>query len=223
MTLSTTILETAKETLYVAAVCDVLDSMGYREQAMDRRLRPLLPDAKNCGFLGRARTLRWMEVDYVEEPDPYGLEIDAIDSLRPGDVIIHSTDRAGTTTPWGELMTGVAMRNKAVGCVCDSNIRDCVRIREMGFPVYHAGIYPVDSKGRSAVKAFDVPVRCGGVLVHPGDIVFADFDGIVVVPVAIEEEVLSKALSKIGTENEMRTALSKGMTLRQAFDHFGIL
>lgn len=223
MILSQSTLETVRETLYVAAVCDILDSLGYRNQAMHPRLRPLLPDPKSCGFAGRARTLRWMEVDYVEEPDPYGLEIEAIDSLRPGDVVVHSTDHAGGTTPWGELMTGVAMRNQAAGCVCDSNIRDCLRIQEMGFPIYHAGIYPVDSKGRSMVKAFDVPVRCGGVLVTPGDIVFADFDGIVVVPSAIEEQVFELALRKIRTENEMRQALAGGLTLRQAYQRFGIL
>ena len=53
------------------------------------------PTSKNCGFVGRARTLRWMETDYVVEDDPYGLEIEAVDSLRPGDVVVHSTDRSG--------------------------------------------------------------------------------------------------------------------------------
>lgn len=222
MILAQSILEATQTTLYVAAVCDILDSLGYRQQAMHRRLRPLLPNPKNCGFLGRARTLRWMEVDYVEA-DPYGLEIEAIDSLTSGDVVIHSTDYTGVATPWGELMTSVAVRNGAVGCVCDSNIRDCRRIQEMGFPVYYAGIYPVDSKGRAMVKGFDVPVRCGEVLVHPGDIVFADFDGIVVVPKAIEEQVFTLAMEKVGTENKMRKALDDGLTLRQAYDHFGIL
>lgn len=223
MTLTQSALDTARETLYVAAVCDILDGLGYRHQAMHPRLRPLLPDPKNCGFLGRARTLRWMEVDYVEEHDPYGLEIEAIDSLQPGDVVVHSTDHSGRSTPWGELMTGVAMRNQAVGCVCDSNIRDCIRIQEMGFPVFYAGIYPVDSQGRSMVKAFDVPIRCGGVLVSPGDIIFADYDGIVAIPSAIEEQVMELALKKVSAENEMRTALEGGMTLRQAYQRFGIL
>jgi len=94
-----------KDNLYVAAVCDMLDSLGYRNQAMHHRLRPLLPDVRNCGFVGRARTVRWMETDYVVESDPYGLEIDLMDSLTPGDVVVHSTDFSGTNAPWGELMT----------------------------------------------------------------------------------------------------------------------
>ena len=64
-----------KEHLYVPAVCDILDSLGYRNQAMHQRIRPLLPDIRNCGLIGRARTVRWMEVDYVDTDDPYGLEI----------------------------------------------------------------------------------------------------------------------------------------------------
>jgi len=123
-----------KNHLYVAAVCDILDSLGYRHQAMHHRLRPLLPDIRTCGFVGRARPLQWMETSYIDE-DPYGPEIEAVDSLRPGDVIVHSTDHAGTNAPWGELMSTVAKRNGAVGCVCDSQVRDCVRIIDMGFSV----------------------------------------------------------------------------------------
>jgi len=212
-----------QDKLYVPVVCDILDSLGYRHQAMHQRLRPLLPDIRNCGFVGRARTLRWMETDYVVEEDPYGLEIEVIDSLRPGEVLIHSTDHAGTNAPWGELMTTVAIKNGAVGCVCDSQIRDCVRIIEMGFPVYCSGIRPLDSKGRALVMAIDVPVRCGDVLVGPGELVFADYDGIVVVPEAVEGKVLEEALDKAGKESETRKLLQAGKSLREVYDTIGVL
>jgi regulator of RNase E activity RraA len=217
------ILNFIQENLYVAAVCDMLDSLGYREQAMHQRLRPLLPDIRNCGFVGRARTVRWMEVDYIVEEDPYGLEIEVVDSLRPGEVIVHSTDHSGTNAPWGELLSTVAQRNGAVGCVCDSQIRDCVRMIEMGFPVYYAGIRPLDSMGRGRVVAYDVPVRCGDVLVHPGELVFADFDGIVVIPRAVEREVLELARDKAGKESLTREGLLAGKTLREMYDTYGVL
>lgn len=111
--------------------------------------------------MGRARTSRWMETDYVVKEDRYGLEIALMDSIRPGDVVVHSTDSAGTNAPWGELMSTVAKRNGAVGCVCDSQVRDCVRIIAMGFSVYYTGIRPLDSQGRARIMAYDVPVRCG--------------------------------------------------------------
>jgi len=212
-----------KEHLYVAALCDVLDSLGFRDQAMHQRLRPLLPDRNSCGFVGRARTFRWMETDYVVEEDPYGLEIEAMDSLRPGDVAVHSTDHAGTNAPWGELMSTVAKRNGAVGCICDSQVRDCVKIIEMGFPVYCAGIRPLDSQGRGRVMAYDVPVRCGEVLVRPGELVVADFDGIVVVPKEAEQDALALAREKVGKESLSRRELLEGRSLREVYDRYGVL
>ena len=209
--------------LYVPAVCDALDALGHRNQAMHARLRPLLPDRHNCGFVGRARTIRWMETDYVVEDDPYGLEIEAMDSIKPGDVVVHSTDHSGTNTPWGELMTTVAMRNGAVGCVCDSGVRDCNRIIDMGFPVYYAAISPLDSMGRARVQAFDVPITCGEVLVQPGDLVFADFDGLVVIPHEVEDEALQRAGEKAGKETESRQALMSGKSLREVYDTYGVL
>lgn len=216
------IFEFIKKNLYVAAVCDLLDGLGFREQAMHQRLRPLLPDIRNCGFVGRARTIRWMETDHLDD-DPYSLEIAAVDSLKPGDVVVHSTDHSGTNAPWGELMSTLAKRNGAVGCVCDSQIRDCVRIIDMGFPVYYAGIRPLDSKGRGKVMGFDVPIRCGDVLVQSGEIVFADFDGIVVIPQAAEKDVFAQARDKVQKENLSRHDLLRGKTLREVFDTYGVL
>jgi len=212
-----------KQNLYVAAVCDILDELGYRNQAMHQRLRPLLPDPELCGFVGRARTFRWMETDYVVEENPYGLEIEAMDSLKDGDVVVHSTDYGGTNAPWGELMSTIAKRNGVSGCVCDSQIRDCIKIMKMGFPVYYTGIRPLDSKGRAIVQAYDVPVKCGEVLVHAGDIVFADFDGIVVVPKAVEQEVFHKANEKVNNENLSRKELLNGKSLREVYDKYKAL
>lgn len=219
----TALFQFVRENLYVAAVCDILDSLGYRNQAMHQRIRPLLPDMRRCGFVGRARTVRWMETDYVVKEDPYGLEIDFMDSLKPGDVPVHSTDAGGTNAPWGELMSTIAKRSGAAGCVCDSQIRDCVRIIDMGFPVYYAGIRPLDSMGRARVMAYDVPVSCGGVLVQPNDIIFADFDGVVCIPRQVAEQVVTAAKEKAGKENASRKELLAGKTLRAVYDKYRVL
>ncbi len=210
-----------RQHLYVPVVCDSLDAMGYRDQAMHQRLRPL--DPENCVIVGRARTWRWMEVDDVSPEDPYGVEIEVMDSLQPGDVAVHSTDHAGTNAPWGELMSTVAMRNGSVGCICDSMIRDCKRIIAMGYPIFHAGIRPLDSMGRGKVIAYDVPIRCGGVLVRRGDLIFADFDGVVVVPREVEDDVLDMAFEKCTKENLSRNDLLAGETLRAVYDRYGVL
>jgi 4-hydroxy-4-methyl-2-oxoglutarate aldolase len=210
-----------RKNLYVPVVCDVLDSLGTRDRAMHQRLRPL--DADNAVIIGRARTLRWMDTDYVVGDDPYGMEITVMDSLKPGDVAIHSTDPAGTNAPWGELMSTIAQRNGATGCICDSNIRDCRRIIALKFPVFYAGIRPLDSMGRGRVMAYDVPVRCGDVLVRPGELVFADFDGVVVIPRDLEREVLTRAYEKATKENQSRRDLMRGDSLRKVFDRYGVL
>ena len=210
-----------KDNLYVAAVCDIMDELGFRNQAMHQRLRPL--DAGNCVIVGRARTFRWMETDYEIEGNPYGREIEAMDSLGENEVVVHSTDSGGTNAPWGELMSTVAKMRGAVGCVCDSQIRDCKKIIELGFPVFYAGIRPLDSRGRGVVMDYDVPVRCGGVLVRRGDLIFADFDGVAVVPNEIEDKVFDAARDKVLRENYSREELLQGKTLREVYDRYGAL
>lgn len=107
--------------------------------------------------------------------------------------------------------------------MCDSQIRDCVRIKALEFPVFYAGIRPLDSKGRGRVMDYDVPVRCGEVVVQPGDVVFADFDGVVVIPKAIEDEVINRAHMKVKMENLTRDGLMNGRTLRSVYDEYGAL
>jgi 4-hydroxy-4-methyl-2-oxoglutarate aldolase len=212
-----------QEHFYVAVVCDILDELGYWNQAMHHRLRPILPDIKACGFVGRARTIDWLETDRVYDENPYGLEIEAVDSLNKGDVVVHSTDVNGTNAPWGELMSTIARRKGVSGCVCDSQIRDCVKIIEMKFPVFYTGIRPLNSKGRGMVIAYDIPIKCGEVLVHPGDLIFADFDGVVVVPKQIEKEVFQLAMEKIQNENLSREELLAGQSLRAVYDKYKTL
>src|SRR5690606_12021455 len=117
----------------------------------------------------------------------------------------------------------LAKRNGSTGCICDGLVRDCQKIIKIGFPVFHAGIRPVDSKGRGRVMAYDVPVRCGDVLVNPQDLIFADVDGVIVIPKAAEKQVIELAMGKVGKENFSRTALLEGGTLREVFDKYGVL
>ena len=120
-------------------------------------------------------------------------------------------------------MSTIAKRNGAVGAICDSQIRDTVRIIDMNFPVYYTGIRPLDSKGRARVMAYDVPVRCGDVLVYPQDLIFADHDGIVVIPQGVVQEVLAQAQEKVGKESQSRADLLAGKTLREVYDTYGVL
>jgi regulator of RNase E activity RraA len=125
--------------------------------------------------------------------------------------------------PWGELLTTAARARGAVGCVTDGLVRDVRLIREMRFPVFSGGIGPLDSKGRGTVVAIDVPVECGGVLVSPGDWIFGDVDGVVVLPGSLCERALRDALQKAASENTVRAELAAGEPLASVFARHGIL
>jgi 4-hydroxy-4-methyl-2-oxoglutarate aldolase len=209
-------------TLYSAVLSDVLDSMGVMGQAMRPFVRPLDDSAV---LFGRARTGLYAEVYHVTPGhNPYEVEIALVDDLQPNDVIVLAcrgpTERVA---PWGELLTTAAIQRGAAGCVTDGLVRDTRRIRAMGFPVFHGGIGPLDTKGRAEMCARDVPVECGGVRVETGDLVFGDADGIVVLPQAIAVQALVDAMRKVSSEDITRRELLEGRTLRQVFDRYGVL
>jgi 4-hydroxy-4-methyl-2-oxoglutarate aldolase len=205
--------------LYVAVVSDVLDSMGLNDQAMDARLRPLDPHMRVIGFAHTVST-----ADVWERPEePYGKEIAAVEALSPGEVMVASTNHSTRTCFWGELLSTAAVARGATGCVIEGYVRDALRIMEMGFPVFSTGFRPVDSASRSTVVGFGTPVAVGGVIVHPGDIVFGDFDGIVVIPRGRLVETVEVALAKLNGENLSREMLQQGAMLRDVYDRFGVL
>ena len=209
-------------TLYAAVLSDVLDSMGYMNQAMRPFIRPLDEEAV---LFGKARTGIYCHVYHVEpNRNPYVQEIALIDDLQPGDVVVLAcggpTERVA---PWGELLTTASQARKAVGCVTDGLVRDTKRIRKLQFPVFHGGIAPLDSKGRGEMVARDVPVDCGGVLVHPQDWIFGDADGVVVIPSSIAVNVFSVALRKIDDEDATRNELLEGRSLSDVFERHGVL
>ncbi len=208
-----------ESTLYTAVVSDALDDMGHRGQAMAEHLRPVGSDVR---FVGWARTIACVDTYHVG-PDPYGTEIAAIDSILPGEVVVVATGGSRRNAPWGELLSTAAIARGAHGAVVDGLVRDVRRIQEMGFPVFAAGIKPVDSRGRGEVIAWNVPVECGGVLVSPGDLVLADLDGIVVVPAKIVADVVQLATDKVSRENHSREELRNGAYLRTVYEKYGVL
>jgi regulator of RNase E activity RraA len=209
------------EQLFAAVLSDALDSVGLRDQAMSPRIRPLDEQLKLCG---RARTGIYMETAYVEEgANPYELEIALVDDLKPGDLAVFACGGSSRIAPWGSLLSTATRARGGAGCVTDGFVRDVLEIRALGLPVFHGGIAPLDSKGRGQIQAIDVPVTCGGVKVAPGDLVFGDADGLVVVPQAVEADVLRAAFDKINGEHNTMRELRAGAYLRDVYARYGIL
>ena len=214
-------LAVLRQRLFTSVLSDCLDAAGYRSQALQARVRPLDDSLVLCG---RARTAAYVDVyDAPEGENPYELEIRLIDDLKADEVPLFSCGASGRIAPWGELLSTAARARGAAGVVMDGLTRDVRAIREMKFPVFAGGIGPLDSKGRGKVVAIDVPVEVGGARVCPGDLVFGDADGVVVVPRAIEAQVIAAALDKVSGESATREALARGEKLAEVFKRHGIL
>lgn len=203
--------------LYTPVVADVLDRLGYRDQCLRADIRPLQRGTTCAGF---TRTVQTIEAPELAPAEPYKGEMAAVDALGPDDVMMVS---ACQWSFWGELLSTAARHRGCRGVIIDGYTRDTRAIREMAFPVFCRGVHPADSLGRLDVTAHDVPIVCGGVSINPHDLVLADDDGVVVVPRAIAEEVLSRAEEKVSGENLVRVKLAEGMTVTEAFQKYGIL
>jgi len=215
----TEMFDTMRDKLYASVISDTIDRLGARNQGMRADIRPMWEGAV---VVGRAYPVLTADV-YKLVDDPYGGEIDAVDSLKPNDVMVVCTQRSTRTCFWGELLSTAARARGARGIVIDGYTRDVAQITRMKFPTFATGIYMVDSAGRSIVIDHGCPVDCGGVLVNPGDIIFGDIDGVVVIPKELEKEVIPLALEKVSKENQLRDELLKGSLLRDAYNKYGIL
>jgi regulator of RNase E activity RraA len=210
-----------RKRLYTAVLSDVLDELGYRDQALAPSIRPLDDALVLAGF---ARTGLYRDVyRVVPDQNPYELEIALIDDLAPDDVPVFGCGGSTRIAPWGELLSTASRARRAAGCVTDGMVRDIRAIRAMKFPVFHGGIAPLDSKGRGIVAEIDVAIRCGGVAVSPGDLVVGDADGVIVVPRAVEDEALARAFAKVAGEDRTRDELAAGASLKDVFARYRVL
>jgi 4-hydroxy-4-methyl-2-oxoglutarate aldolase len=205
--------------VYPAVVADCLDRVGVRSNVMHPRIRPLYRDARMAGF---ASTVHAIEVDAppANRDDYYRGELQAVDALRDGDIMVVSTVQGSY---WGELLATASRYRGARGIVVDGFTRDTLQLIEMEFPTFVAGISANDSLGRLDVDGVGGPIECGGVRVEQGDLVLADYDGVVVVPAAVADEVITLAEEKVAGENLVRSKLAEGMPVWDAFRTYGVI
>lgn len=214
-----------RERLFTAVVGDVLDSNGFTNQFLPEYLRPL---DSSMVVIGRAFTVleadcTGTEIASLNEERPFGLMLEALDSLKPFDVYICTGSREAYAL-WGENMTTRAMRLGAAGAVLDGFVRDVRGILRRGFPVFSRGAYARDQRIRGRVIDYGCKIMFpNGAIVHPGDIIFGDVDGVVVIPQDVLEDVFRLALEKINQESLVRKALENGMPVSEVFQKHGLL
>lgn len=215
-----------RDELFVAAVGDVLDTMGYQHQFLPAGIMPL---AKSMRIVGRAMPV--LEADVINDGNrsagplsgkPFGLMLEALDDLKSGEIYI-ATGASLRYALWGGLMSTRAQHLKAAGAILDGFVRDAGEIERLGFNVFCRGTYAQDQGVRGQVIDYRCTIEIDGVRIAPGDLLFGDREGVLVIPRAVEAEAVAKALEKVRTENKVADAIRGGMSACEALATFGVM
>ena len=214
-----------KTKLFPAVVGDVLDKMGYLHQFLPADIEPLDDDMVLAG-----RAMPVLEADIYDAEGsnnhlagkPFGLMLEALDSLKPGDIYIA----AGGSLKYamfGELMSTRAKILGANGALVNGYIRDTKGIKALGFPIFGRGKYAQDQGPRGQVIDYNVTVEIAGIRIEPGALLFGDCEGVLVIPKAVEEEAIANSLEKAAMENTVEDAIKRGMSTVEAFKTYGVM
>ena len=217
----------ARRELFTAVVGDVMDKLGLLHQFFPPRIQPLRPDMVVIG-----RAMPALEADVFEESgasphnpvmaQPFGLLFEALDSLKPNEVYVCA-GASPRYALWGELMTTRALKLGAAGAVVDGYLRDTHGILAQNFPSFSHGSYAQDQGPRGKVIDFGISLEIESLRINPGDIIFGDVDGVLVVPQEAERDVFLGAIEKARGEKRVQAAIEAGMSASEAFRKFGIM
>jgi len=215
-----------RDELFVAAVGDVLDTLGFQHQFLPAGIAPL---EKSMRIVGRAMPV--LEADVINDGTrsagplsgkPFGLMLEALDDLKAGEIYI-ATGASLRYALWGGLMSTRAQHLKAAGAILDGYVRDADEIERLGFDVFCRGTYAQDQGVRGQVIDYRCTIEIEGVRIAPGDLLFGDREGVLVIPRAVEAEAVAKALDKVRTENKVADAIRDGMSACEALATFGVM
>ncbi len=203
--------------LYTPVVGDILDSLGCYHQFLPRDVQPMTLDMK---VAGRAMPVLTCDI-FGEQEQPFGKLTEALDQIEPGEVWISGGSMSSAV--WGEILTATARSRGGVGAVVNGPHRDTPKVLEQEWPVFSTGRFAQDSRVRTYVQNYRTPIEIEGVWIAPGDLVFGDLDGVVIVPKEHEKSVIEQALEKASTENVVRKEIEAGMSSSEAFSKYGVL
>ncbi len=203
--------------IYTAALADILDARGLRDQTLPPSVKPL---ALGTRLAGPAYTVSGKPVETAQYDTALRSVLRMLGEVPSGHVAVYACNHE-VSAHLGELSVTSLKSRGVAGCVLDGGCRDVRFILEEGFPVFCAHTTPEDSTWRWELEATQVPITIGRVRIEPGDWVVGDDDGVVVVPQAIADSVLVEAERKAATESEVRLAVRGGMTPLEAYERYG--
>lgn len=200
------------------AVCDALMRRGLR-QFMAARIRQV----GERRLIGRALTVERPRLDLAPRgaARPNSMFLDLIADGAPGTVLVMVGPSVVEASLWGGLLAAAAVNRGFGGVVCDGPLRDADEIIAAGCPAFATGSIPAGAAGILTLGAIGAPLLCGGIVVHPGDLVFGDHNGVVVIPAGIEDAVLDEAVAIEASDQEAVARLRAGADLRATMRALG--
>ena len=203
--------------LYTGAIADMLDKRGLRNQVLPYSITPFTVETRLAGpaFTGQGYPC----ADTTHNDTQTRLAM--LDSITPGTVAVWACGGGAECAHWGEIMSTAARERGSTGAVVDGGVRDVDFINIMRYPVFAKFKCAASSIGRWDIVDYQVTIRVGNTIIHPGDFVFGDTDGVVVVPNELTLEVLVAAEEVFAREKSMREALRAGMPIKEAHAKFG--
>ena len=219
-------LNQIKGNLNTAVVGDIMDQLGFQNQFLTPKIKPLRDDMIAIG-----RAMPVLETDTLDNTStssnamlkkPFGLMLEALDQLKENEIYL-CTGGTPSYALWGELMSTRALQCGASGAVLNGYSRDTLGILKLNFPTFSYGTYAQDQAPRGKVIDFRVPIKIDNVAITPGDVIFGDIDGVCIIPQEIEKKVVELALEKVKGENLVRKSIEAGMSSVEAFNKYGIM
>lgn len=204
------------EKLYTGAVNDVLREMTLMDQALPCNIAPLKMEMKSVGI---AYTIR-------SNPDPtvqgeMEIRAEMLDDMPKGCIVVWDAGDEVEASHWGEVMTASAIARGARGAVVNGGLRDTMQVLDQNFPVWNRYRTSNGSLGRTKITGYNVPLRIGKVYIKPGDVIFGDIDGVLVIPRAIAFEVLKRAEEIKNSEEEIKSWVHEGFSAKNVIDRGG--
>ena len=202
----------------VASVSDAIEQLHAGRRAyLSHDMRPVF----KTKFAGPAVTVLLKKEEHTEGSKASQGMLDAIDAAAPGSVYVMVLEDGLDYAGIGGLMATAMKYRGLAGAVIDGSVRDIPQITKLQFPVYSRGIVPSTTINHFRFAGVNIPVKCAGMIVNPGDIIAADEDGVAVVPRAEAADVLKKAQELDDTEHRMIPFIEKFRSIKDAVDKFG--
>ncbi len=203
--------------VYTPAIADILDERGLFHQVLPAEIRAIAPGMR---LAGPAQTIKGAPVT-IHKDEYLEVAIRAFAEGQPGMIAVFDTSGDRRAAHWGELVTTATRLRGCAGAAIDGGVRDVERIVEMGFPVFARFRSPADIRGRWRYVDAGIPIQIGEVLVHPGDFVVGDANGVVVIPGELTREVLEEAEKVVEVEDQIREELRAGANPFELYKKYG--